>query len=177
MTAGYYVCMESPYGEIVITSNGKALTGLYSKNNSYFPDARKGIYAPKYFDVIVKQLNEYFLGKRQSFDLPLELEGTEFQKQVWDALLTIPYGVTKSYGEIAQQINNTKAVRAVGTAAGKNPIGIIVPCHRMIGANGSLTGYNGGIEVKKWLLQHEGAIKPGNLSKNMYFFVQSVAIL
>lgn len=101
------------------------------------------------------QLLEYFNNDRQEFSLNCDPQGTEFQQQVWEALLTIPYGQVASYADIARKINNPKAVRAVGAANGKNPLTIIVPCHRIIGANGSLTGYASGIERKQWLLQHE----------------------
>lgn len=101
------------------------------------------------------QLKEYFAGERKEFDLPLDFSGTEFQKSVWYALLTIPYGETRSYGEIARQIGNEKAVRAVGAANGKNPVSIIAPCHRVVGASGDLTGFAGGLENKKLLLDLE----------------------
>jgi methylated-DNA-[protein]-cysteine S-methyltransferase len=101
------------------------------------------------------QLNEYFEGKRQKFDLPLDFIGTDFQKQVWNALLNIPFGETRTYLEIATQIGNVKAVRAVGAANGKNPISIIAPCHRVIGANGKLIGFAGGLNNKKILLELE----------------------
>lgn len=104
---------------------------------------------------IQKQLTEYEKGIRKSFDLPLHLKGTEFQKQVWNALLEIPYGETRSYQEIAIRIGKPKALRAVGGACNRNPIGIIVPCHRVIGKNGSLTGYAGGLSYKELLLNHE----------------------
>ncbi|VAW86046.1 Methylated-DNA--protein-cysteine methyltransferase [hydrothermal vent metagenome] len=104
-----------------------------------------------------QQLNEYFSGKRRIFDLPLDQRGTPFQRTVWDCLIQIPFGQVVSYANIADRINNRKAVRAVGAANGKNPIGIIVPCHRVIGSNGTLTGYAGGVERKAWLLTHEGA--------------------
>ncbi len=104
---------------------------------------------------IQKQLTEYENGIRKSFDLPLHLKGTEFQKQVWNALLEIPYGETRSYQEIAIRIGKPKALRAVGGACNRNPIGIIVPCHRVIGKNGSLTGYAGGLSYKELLLNHE----------------------
>jgi methylated-DNA-[protein]-cysteine S-methyltransferase len=103
-----------------------------------------------------KQLNEYFAGKRNRFSVPLDPHGTDFQKQVWQALLTIPFGETRSYGQIARQIGNAKSVRAVGAANGRNPISIIVPCHRVIGASGHLTGFAGGLEVKEQLLLLEG---------------------
>lgn len=104
-----------------------------------------------------KQLNEYFAGQRQKFDVPLDFEGTEFQQKVWQALLTIPFGETRSYKDIAEQIGNVKAVRAVGAANGKNPISIIAPCHRVVGANGKLVGFAGGLENKNVLLKLESA--------------------
>lgn len=102
-----------------------------------------------------KQLNEYFAGQRQKFDVPLDFEGTEFQQKVWQALLTIPFGETRSYKDIAEQVGNVKAVRAVGAANGKNPISIIAPCHRVVGANGKLVGFAGGLENKDILLKIE----------------------
>lgn len=104
---------------------------------------------------VKRQLEEYFSGRLQNFDLPLKPKGTDFQKQVWKALLTIPYGETKSYGDIAKQIGKEKAVRAVGGANHVNPISIVIPCHRVIGKNGNLTGYGGGLEVKEKLLELE----------------------
>ncbi|MBZ0115042.1 MAG: methylated-DNA--[protein]-cysteine S-methyltransferase [Thermoanaerobaculia bacterium] len=105
-----------------------------------------------------KQLDEYFALSRREFDLPLRPVGTAFQEQVWHALLAIPFGATESYGGLAHRIDNPKAVRAVGRANGANPIAIVIPCHRVIGNDGSLTGYGGGIERKRWLLQHEGVL-------------------
>ena len=102
------------------------------------------------------QLSEYFSGKRQTFDLPLNLKGTEFQLAVWNELLRVPYGDTITYAELARRIGRPAAIRAVGAANGANPIPVIVPCHRVIGSNGTLTGYGGGIERKQWLLAHEG---------------------
>jgi methylated-DNA-[protein]-cysteine S-methyltransferase len=102
------------------------------------------------------QLGAYFAGERTTFDLPLDPAGTEFQKQVWSALLTIPFGETRSYGEIARAIGAPTAVRAVGAANGRNPLSIVAPCHRVIGGNGSLTGFAGGLEAKRFLLAHEG---------------------
>lgn len=106
----------------------------------------------------ITQLDEYFNGKRKEFDLKVTLHGTEFQKNVWNGLLNIPYGTTASYKDIAVSINNEKAVRAVGNANNKNKIAIIVPCHRVIGKNGALTGYAGGLDKKQWLLKHENRI-------------------
>lgn len=102
-----------------------------------------------------EQLVAYFNGEIQDFDVPLKMNGTDFQRQVWQALNHIPYGETCSYGDIANRIGNPKAVRAVGAANGKNPIPIIVPCHRVIGSSGKLTGYAGGLDLKVWLLEHE----------------------
>jgi len=105
-----------------------------------------------------RQLDEYFACTRTSFDLPLDAEGTAFERRVWDLLRAIPYGTTTSYGELARRLGEPKDARAVGAANGKNPIPIIVPCHRVIGANGDLTGFGGGLERKRWLLEHEGAL-------------------
>jgi methylated-DNA-[protein]-cysteine S-methyltransferase len=105
---------------------------------------------------VIDQLNEYFSGKRQTFDLELAPRGTPFQLAVWNALLEVPYGDTISYAELARRIGKPAAVRAVGAANGANPIPVIIPCHRVIGSNGTLTGYGGGIERKQWLLAHEG---------------------
>jgi methylated-DNA-[protein]-cysteine S-methyltransferase len=102
-----------------------------------------------------EQLAEYFAGRRQTFDLPLAPRGTEFQMMVWNALIEIPYGETRSYGEIASAVGRPSASRAVGAANGRNPIAIIMPCHRVIGSNGDLTGYGGGMAAKRWLLEHE----------------------
>lgn len=107
---------------------------------------------------VEKQLNEYFTSTRREFDLPLRPLGTDFQECVWQALLAIPFGATESYGGLAHRIDNPKAVRAVGRANGANPLAIVIPCHRVIGNDGSLTGYGGGIERKRWLLQHEGVL-------------------
>jgi len=115
----------------------------------------------------ITQLTEYFSGQRKHFDLPLKPSGTEFQQRVWKALVTIEYGRTASYLDIALMINKPKAVRAVGAANGKNPIGIVVPCHRIIGSNGTLTGYAGGLERKKWLLDHEAGATPLDFSRSI----------
>jgi len=105
-----------------------------------------------------QQLDEYFARTRTTFDLPLEPTGSAFQRRVWDALRAIPYGTTVSYSEIARRLGDVRATRAVGTANGQNPIPIIVPCHRVVGAHGELTGFGGGIDRKRWLLEHEGAL-------------------
>ncbi|WP_188207008.1 methylated-DNA--[protein]-cysteine S-methyltransferase [Alkalibacillus aidingensis] len=110
---------------------------------------------PSSFEPVISQLEEYFSGDRKTFDVDFKFVGTEFQKQVWQALTQIPYGETVAYGDIAKTINKPKAVRAVGGALNKNPFSIIVPCHRVIGKNGSLTGFGGGLDKKTWLLEHE----------------------
>ena len=104
-----------------------------------------------------RQLREYFAGTRRTFDLPLELEGTDFQRRAWLALPGIPYGETRSYGEQARRLGVPRAARAIGAANGANPLPIVLPCHRLVGADGSLTGFGGGLDVKRWLLEHEGA--------------------
>ena len=148
--AFYY---ETDLGKIGIAENGHAITHIYYgeidlENLSFIetPLIKKAY----------EELCEYLEGKRKEFDLPLELNGTEFQKKVWNALREIPYGKTCSYKEIAEKIGNPKACRAVGLANNRNPISIIVPCHRVIGANGKLVGYGGGLNIKEKLLELEG---------------------
>jgi methylated-DNA-[protein]-cysteine S-methyltransferase len=114
------------------------------------------IHDPAKISMYAGQIREYFAGQRKSFDFPLDMQGTEFQKQVWRALTQIPYGSTRSYSEIADAINRPKAVRAVGTANSVNPISLVVPCHRVIGKNSTLTGFRGGLAMKETLLQLEG---------------------
>jgi methylated-DNA-[protein]-cysteine S-methyltransferase len=141
-------------GIIGIEENGSAITKVYFINN----DEQEEISEKNETALLkeaIKQLNEYFDGKRSSFDLQLQPQGTEFQNKVWKALIEIPFGETRSYGEIAKIIGNEKASRAVGMANNKNPIPIIVPCHRVIGANGKLVGYAGGLDIKEMLLNLE----------------------
>lgn len=145
----------SPIGGIEITStNNKILKLNFTplKSEDFNNSDRE------HNKVISIQLDEYFAGSRAEFDLNLELQGTEFQKKVWQAILEIPLGQTATYSEIANKIGNPKAVRAVGMACNKNPLIIIVPCHRVVGAKGALTGYAGGLLKKQWLLTHENAI-------------------
>ncbi len=122
---------------------------------SFSDTAKENDKGSKVLNEALKQMNEYFSGKRKTFDLPLYFEGTEFQKSVWNELRKIPYGITVSYKDIAEGINNEKAVRAVGNANNKNKIMIIVPCHRVIGKNGKLVGFAGGLDKKEFLLEHE----------------------
>lgn len=155
----FYKIITSPVGPITLIANHEALLCLsWGGDPSKLPDSHSA--APgsnhKILNQTQKQLEEYFNGKRFSFDIPLDPQGTEFQKQVWQQLLKIPYGKHITYGEQAQRLGRPKAARAVGAANGKNPIGIIIPCHRVIGASGHLTGFAGGLEMKKQLLTLEG---------------------
>lgn len=154
-----YKVVDSPVGKLKLVANGSRLSAILWENDK--PNrVRLGPMHEEENNPILteteRQLNEYFAGKRNRFELELDFIGTEFQKKVWEALLTIPFGETRSYGEIAVQIGNAKAVRAVGAANGKNPISIVAPCHRVIGASGDLTGFAGGVETKKSLLALEG---------------------
>lgn len=154
----YYTTLESPLQSLLLVSNGEALTGLYM--NTSLQEAQgsetwicRDDIPP--FEETKRQLTAYFEGRLKEFDLPLAPQGTAFQRLVWDALLRIPYGATLSYGELARRIGSPGASRAVGLANGRNPISIIVPCHRVIGANGKLTGYGGGLPNKEKLLTLE----------------------
>ena len=140
-------------GKIAITDNGHAITDLYFNNDAIIQNAK--INETPLIKAASAQIFDYLAGKRKSFTLPLAVEGTEFQQSVWNALKMIPYGETRSYKEIAVKIGNPKACRAVGMANNKNPISIIIPCHRVIGANGNLIGYGGGLEIKAQLLELE----------------------
>lgn len=157
----------SPVGQLVLTATDVGLTGIY------FPTSRHGPPTLETDDwleddgrgpgsaILARtrgQLDEYFAGKRMTFDVPLAAEGTGFERRVWGALQAIPYGTTLSYGELARRLGDPRATRAVGAANGKNPIPIIVPCHRVVGSRGELTGFGGGIDRKRWLLEHEGAL-------------------
>lgn len=160
----WYAELASPIGDLIITSDGESVTGLYMESHrhspvdrtSWLPDSAHAV-AP--LEMARAQLLEYFAGKRLVFNLPLAARGTEVQNSVWRALRAIPYGETRSYGDIARSIGRPKASRAVGAANGRNPISVIVPCHRVIGADGSLTGFGGGLERKQWLLAHEARVK------------------
>ena len=155
----YYTYYKSPLGEIALTANDQGLTTLTfidGKKEFLIPEDYQD--TPEKFTQVYQQLTEYFSGERKAFDLPLAATGTPFQQKVWQALCTIKQGETKTYAWLAKQINNEKAVRAVGSANGANPIALIVPCHRVIGSDGKLTGYAGGLALKAKLLMHEGAL-------------------
>ena len=147
--------VDSPVGPLTLAGQGRRLMHLRMVDQTYEPKHDGWEPDDEAFPDAVEQLEAYFTGDRTEFDLELDLVGTEFQRRVWAALLTIPYGETRSYGEIARQICSPGAFRAVGLANGHNPIGIIVPCQRVIGSNGSLTGYGGGIDRKRALLELE----------------------
>lgn len=154
----YYTYFDSPVEPILLTSDGTALTGLFMAEHKHGPEIGGDWQQEDHttpFPETRQQLTAYFAGQRTTFDLPLALRGTQFQQRVWTALTGIPYGQTVSYGELAQRLGQPNASRAVGLANGRNPISIIVPCHRVIGANGKLTGYGGGIGRKEALLALE----------------------
>lgn len=156
MTSLRYRTVDSPVGPITLAGNGTTLFHLRMTEQAHEPDRSGWTPAePDAFSDAVEQLGAYFAGELTAFDLDLELVGTDFQRRVWSALQTIPYGQTRSYGQIAEQIGSPGASRAVGLANGRNPIGIIVPCHRVIGAGGGLTGYGGGLDRKQTLLSLE----------------------
>ncbi len=152
-----FATVESPVGTLTLTAADDALVGLsfeMSRHPKRDKSAREDSAHPV-LTVAIHQLHEYFAGERNAFDLPLLLEGTDFQKRVWEQLLLIPFGETCSYGDIARSLGDPKLTRAVGLANGSNPIAIVVPCHRVIGASGALTGFGGGLHSKAILLDLE----------------------
>lgn len=150
-----FTFIESPIGPLLAARKGESIIEIrfspadapddWTRDDGAFRDLRKA-------------LERYFSGRSKTFDVPLEPRGTEFQKSVWRALLEVPYGETTTYGDLARRLGNPSAVRAVGAANGANPIPIVIPCHRVIGSNGSLVGFGGGLPVKRWLLDHEAAV-------------------
>jgi len=152
--------IESPLGAMLALSEGDALTGLHFHDDKYVPDIGAAWQRDDKLPLFVQarhEIAEYFAGKRHAFDLPLAPAGTHWQQQVWQVLRAIPYGVTTTYGAMAATLGNRNASRAVGAANGRNPIAVVIPCHRAIGADGSLTGYAGGLHRKRALLKLEGA--------------------
>lgn len=144
--------IKTPLGFAAITGDEKGIASItVTDDEELTPDA----VVPEVLQEAVYQLEEYFLGKRSTFNLALQPEGTDFQKRVWKALLAIPYGTTVSYLELTRRLGDEKAIRAVAAANGKNPVWIVIPCHRVVGSDGSLTGYAGGLWRKQWLLEHE----------------------
>ena len=154
----FYEMCPSPLGDLLLVADGKHLTGLHFIDQKYLPSRDGDWHHEPALPVLIetrRQLDEYFAGARQCFELPLAPIGTAFQQRVWYALQRIPYGATTTYGEIAQRLDCPLASRAVGAANGRNPIGIVVPCHRVIGSQGQLTGYAGGLHRKQALLALE----------------------
>jgi methylated-DNA-[protein]-cysteine S-methyltransferase len=161
----YYKTMPSPVGQLKLVASDRGLAAILWENDDPKRVRLDAVTEDRKHPVLLeteRQLNDYFAGKLRQFSLQLDFAGTEFQKKVWAALLSIPFGETRTYRQIAEQIGNPKAVRAVGAANGKNPISIVAPCHRVIGASGELTGFAGGLEVKAHLLGIEsGGILAG----------------
>lgn len=165
-TTHFRTTMESPIGTLTIVANDRAVVAIdwdgESGHEAVLGDAEiidvaAGDHRP--LTIAVEQLGQYFGGQRTAFDIPLDAAGTEFQHQAWDALVRIPFGETVSYGEQATMLGDRNKARAVGAANGKNPIPIVVPCHRVVGSNGHLTGFTGGLDTKAWLLDHEFTVR------------------
>lgn len=153
--------LDSPIGELLIVATDAGLTSVHFPGWRFDAATARPTRAGAAADLLARaraQLAEYFAGARTTFDLPLAAEGSLFQRRVWDALRAIPFGATVSYGELARRLGGSANARAVGAANARNPIPVIVPCHRVLGADGSLVGFGGGIERKRWLLAHEGAL-------------------
>jgi methylated-DNA-[protein]-cysteine S-methyltransferase len=147
---------QTPLGTVLLTSRDGDLTGLYFEGHAHTPEIGAAwVRDEGAFGLVRGQLDEYFAGRRTTFEVPLRLDGSPFQLAVWSALREIPYGETTSYGEIARRIGRSGSARAVGAAHGRNPISIIIPCHRVIGADATLTGYGWGVDRKAWLIDHE----------------------
>ncbi len=169
-----HTVQDSPVGRLTLVALDEILTGLYMNLQRHRPpEATFGQPDRTPFTEVIRQLDEYFGGQRTEFDLPMNLVGTPFQRTVWAALRKIPYGETWSYGQLAERIGRPGAARAVGLANGRNPIGIIVPCHRVVGASGDLTGYGGGLERKQHLLDFERR-QHGSAHKGTLFEVAAI---
>jgi len=160
MTMRYYDTLKSPQGEILLVATEDGLSGLYFKGQKYFPKKDKAwLHAPNHAPLkrAKRELAQYFSGKRKRFSVALDPQGTPFQRSVWRAISTVGFGETITYGELARRARRPGSARAAGAATGRNPLGIIVPCHRILGSNGSLTGYAGGLSRKRALLALENA--------------------
>jgi methylated-DNA-[protein]-cysteine S-methyltransferase len=155
----FYATMPSPAGELLLTASADGLTGVFFPGEGLALAPDWELDPPRFADA-VKQLEEYFAGERAEFSLPLAAQGTPFQQRVWTELLGVGYGTTITYTELARRVGQPRSVRAVGGANGRNPICVIVPCHRVVGVEGSLTGYSAGVETKRWLLDFERGIRP-----------------
>ncbi|RFN59127.1 methylated-DNA--[protein]-cysteine S-methyltransferase [Marixanthomonas ophiurae] len=154
---------KSPIGWIELKGDASGLGSVIFIDSEISSEENNREKLPNSLQKTIEQLTEYFEGNRQTFDIPLSPQGTEFQKKVWRELQEIPFGKTTSYQKMANALGDPKVIRAAASANGKNPISIIIPCHRVIGTDGSLTGYAGGLQRKKWLLQHESPVKQGEL--------------
>lgn len=162
----FYLEQESPVGSLLIAATNAGICGIYFEEHKHFKgkdgwmQSQAGSPAASHLALAAAQLDEYFAGKRTEFDVPLDLSGTVFQRDVWQALVDIPFGCHISYAQHAQKLGKPKALRAVGAAIGRNPVSIIVPCHRVLGSSGAVTGYAGGLERKRFLLALEGISLP-----------------
>jgi methylated-DNA-[protein]-cysteine S-methyltransferase len=151
-----YTVLDSPIGPLLLFGDGEALMGVYFPDTYQLPPDPAWIHDDGAFHPVTDQLRAYFGRELTEFELTLAPRGTTFQQRVWSALQAIPYGATSTYGQLAKDLGDQRATRAVGLANGRNPIPIVIPCHRVIGADGSLTGYGGGMQRKQWLLELEG---------------------
>jgi methylated-DNA-[protein]-cysteine S-methyltransferase len=152
----YWLELSTPVGKILLFADDAAITTIDISGEYSKPSGK-----PKPNDLLLRaaaQLKEYFAGQRETFDLPLAPSGTDFQTKVWRAMQKIPFGQTRTYGQLAAMVGNPSAARAIGAACGRNPLPIVIPCHRVVGSNGNLTGFGGGLEMKQWLLEHEGIV-------------------
>jgi methylated-DNA-[protein]-cysteine S-methyltransferase len=157
----YKTHWQGPLGDMIVAASDRGIAGIWFEGQKHLPDHSKWMVQDDHpmLKIAIAQLRDYFDGQRTSFDLPLDLQGgTPFQQSVWHALLAIPHGAKTTYATLSRDIGAPQAVRAVGAAVGRNPVSIVVPCHRVLGASGSLTGYAGGVERKSALLKLEGAI-------------------
>ncbi len=159
----YYTCMESPVGTLLLLGDGESLLMIDFHGGRDIRAEWTENRTP--FEKVIVELKEYFQGERKSFDVPVKPVGTPFQQKVWEKLFEIPYGETVSYGGIAHRLGKPKAARAVGSACKSNPIPIIIPCHRVIGSNGNLTGFGGGLEIKRMLLSLESEMEMAKKNK------------
>ncbi len=162
----YYCDFDSPIGELwgAMSEKGLVRFGIHTTKEDFLEDLKKHydadlIYSPETFTELSRQLNEYFNGKRRNFEVKFDLKGTEFQRKVWEAIYKIPYGSLNSYGRIAKEIGKPKAYRAAANAVGDNPLGLIIPCHRVVESNGGFGGFGGDLPLKRKILRHEGIFK------------------
>lgn len=154
----HYTEHTSPVGTLLLAATDRGLAGIYFEAHRYFKGTQGWTRTPEHPHLVAaaRQLEEYFAGRRTEFDLPLDMPGTPFQQAVWRELGALAYGTTTSYAAIARKLGSERAVRAIGTAIGRNPVSIVVPCHRVLSSAGALSGYAGGLDRKRFLLRHEG---------------------